>query len=87
MPTPSPAFSFNKHDLKEVAIAFGALLAAATLSFLICMIGQFNFGQYGPLIALALAPLLHIFLKYIKDNSAGLPDAALINALPGRTDV
>lgn len=87
MPTPSLAFSFNKHDLKEVAIAFGALLLAAVLSFIICMIGQFNFGQYGPLIAAVLMPLLHMFMKYIKDNSAGLPDAALIQALPGKTDV
>lgn len=83
--TPSPSFSLTLADLKEVGLGLLALVAATALSYLLSIVGSFNFGTYGPIVTIIAAPLLHLGIKWIKDNDTGLPGEEIIDSIPGRT--
>jgi hypothetical protein len=85
--TPSPSYTLNQHDLATIGWGLLALIGATILTFLISLLPNISFGPYTPLVVIALTPILHAGIQFIKANDANNPAKPLIDALPGDTTV
>lgn len=75
----------NATDWKHVGLAFLALLGACVLSFILALVPSLGLTGYGAILVLALTPVLHAGLLWIKQNDTGNPAKDIIDSLPGRT--
>lgn len=69
MENSSAKYSLNSTDLKKIGVGAGVAAGGALLTYLTQVIGQVDFGAYGPIVMALFSVLVNIARKWITDHT------------------